>query len=94
MSKLLSLFLGFIFKKTVPKFLLFFALYFLVAEFTPVILKMMGGAEFFSTVSGIFSSLPEGVSYFLGLFRVELGFYLVFSAYVTRFIIRRIPLMG
>lgn len=39
-------------------------------------------------------SLPDSVMYFLGLFQVHYGIGLVVGAYVLRFILRRIPLIG
>jgi len=39
-------------------------------------------------------SLPDGVLYFLDLFMVSYGLAMVVGAYVLRFILRRIPLIG
>ncbi|MEG9490853.1 DUF2523 family protein [Mannheimia indoligenes] len=94
MGKLLSAILDFIFKKTVPKFFLFFALFFLVAEFTPILIDIAGGRELIANLSSSFASLPSDIAYFLTPFRIDRGLELVISAYITRFIIRRIPLMG
>ncbi|EIM1634179.1 DUF2523 domain-containing protein, partial [Salmonella enterica] len=45
-------------------------------------------------IAGLFSSLPDSVWYFVNLFMVTEGIKLMFSALLTRFIIRRIPLIG
>lgn len=94
MGKLLSSILSFIFKKTVPKFFLFFGLFFLVAEFTPILIELVGGRELIANLSSSFASLPSDIAYFLTPFHIDRGLELVISAYITRFIIRRIPLMG
>lgn len=94
MGKLLSSLLGFIFKKTVPKFFLFFGLFFLVLEFTPVLIDLVGGNALIAQISNSLGSIPSDVGYFISVFRIDTGLKILLSAYVTRFIIRRIPLMG
>lgn len=86
--------LDFIFRKTVPKFFLFFALFFLVLEFTPVLIGWVGGETIITELSNSLGSLPNDVAYFLSPFRIDLGIKMVGTAYITRFIIRRVPLMG
>jgi hypothetical protein len=39
-------------------------------------------------------SLPESIVFWLGLFQVATGCAMVVSAYLARFILRRIPLIG
>lgn len=94
MGKLLSQLLGFIFKKSVPKFFLFFALFYLVSEFVPVLVEIIGGRELLTNLSSAIGNIPSGVAYFLSPFRLDIGVKVVVTAYITRFIIRRIPLMG
>ena len=84
----------FIFTKAVPKFFLFFGLFYLVAEFTPVLIDMMGIDKNFSSISALFGSLPNGMLYFMAMIKIGAGLKIVFSALITRFIIRRIPFMG
>ena len=85
---------AFIFTKAVPKFFLFFGLFFLVAEFTPVLLDIMGIDSWLKSISSLFGSLPSGVLYFMSVLKIGTGLNIVLSAFVVRFIIRRIPLMG
>lgn len=94
MGSLLSKLLRFIFVKTVPKFFLFFGLFYLVFEFTPVLISIVGGDALILRINGLFSSIPGEVAYFLSFFQIAYGAKVVISAYITRFIIRRIPLMG
>lgn len=41
-----------------------------------------------------FSNLPASMKYFLVLFRVDVGLPMIFTAFLTRFIIRRLPVIG
>ncbi|MGX2970466.1 DUF2523 family protein [Ursidibacter sp. B-7004-1] len=86
--------LSFIFRKTVPKFFLFSALFYLVLEFTPVLINWVSGSDMILSISNSLGSIPNDVGYFLQPFRIDLGLKVVGSAYITRFIIRRVPLMG
>ena len=86
--------LSFIFTKTVPKFFFFAGLYYVVLEFTPVIISLIGGDAFVQNINSALSSLPSGVLYFMSLFKLGTGLEIVLSAYVVRFIIKRIPIIG
>lgn len=83
--------LGFVLRTVVVKFILFFGLYFVVQAFVPVLASLLPK---FVDIAGLFSSLPDSVWYFMNLFMVAEGTKLMFSALLTRFIIRRIPLIG
>lgn len=50
--------------------------------------------SFFSTASSIWASIPSEVAFFMGLCQFNFGIALVLSAYLLRFILRRIPLIG
>jgi len=56
------------------------------------LLEWLPVPEFLTQVDGL--TLPPGVLYWLGLFQVQYGLGLVVGAYVLRFILRRIPLIG
>lgn len=84
----------FIFTKTVPKFFAFFALYFIVAEFTPILFDLIGADEAISQISQLFGGLSSVVLYFFSIFKVGTGLQLILAAYITRFVIRRIPVIG
>lgn len=94
MKFILSKILGFIFRKGVAKFFLFFGLYFLVAGFLPIIFEFIGGSTMFSDLSNALSNIPSSVAYFLAPFRMDFAFKVIVTAYITRFLVRRIPLMG
>lgn len=90
LSALFSL-AGWLVRSIIAKFFLFFGLYFVTTEFMVVLLPLLPGA---ARLTEAFSQQAPGVWYFLDLFKVALGVSLVLSALVTRFIIRRVPILG
>jgi ABC-type thiamin/hydroxymethylpyrimidine transport system permease subunit len=45
-------------------------------------------------LTSVFNGLPSGVWFFLDFFALDIGLPLVLSAYISRFLIRRIPFIG
>ncbi|MGC4062238.1 MAG: DUF2523 family protein [Aquabacterium sp.] len=85
--------LAFLLRSVVVKFALYFGLFFVTNEFIQVLMSS-GLLPSASSVSTGLASIPATVWYFLDLFNVSAGIPLILSAYATRFIIRRIPLIG
>ncbi len=83
--------LTFIFKGSVVKWGLFVGLYFLVVEFTSQLTTLLPAS---SSLTSAFSGIASGVWYFLDLFAFSQGLPMVLSAVATRFIIRRLPVIG
>lgn len=50
--------------------------------------------EFLGQASGALGSVPAGVVYLLAPFQVGAGISIVLAAYVLRFLIRRLPIIG
>lgn len=92
----LNTIMGFVFRQVVVKFVVFFALFFIVKELVNVMVSsnLYPGATQASALSSALSGIPGSVWYFLDLFAVSTGLSTVVSAYATRFIIRRIPVIG
>lgn len=88
--------MGFMLRSLIVKFVTFFALFFIVKEFVNVLVQsqLYPGATQASALSSAFSGIPGSVWYFLDLFSISTGLSTVISAYATRFIIRRIPVIG
>ena len=83
--------LAWLVRSLLVKFVVFFALYFITSEFVALIVGLLpDGSSINSTLSGIGSA----TWYFLDVFQVTTGISLIVSAYATRFIIRRIPVIG
>ncbi|MCL6371999.1 DUF2523 domain-containing protein [Pectobacterium atrosepticum] len=84
--------LGFLLRSVVMKFAVMFGLFFIVQEFVPVLLSLINVSPL--PLVELFSQLPDSAWFFLNLFQVPTGMALMISAIVTRFIIRRIPIIG
>ena len=83
--------LAWVFRSLLVKFVIFFALYFITTEFVSLIVNLLpDGSSINSTLAGIGSA----TWYFLDTFKIDSGISAVVSAYATRFIIRRIPVIG
>lgn len=85
--------LGFVLRSILIKFVVFFALYFVVGGFVDVLVSsdILPSAELLT--AGL-SAIPPGVWYFLDLVQFSTGIEIVISATTSKFIIRRIPLIG
>lgn len=83
--------LGFVFRSLIVKFVVFFGLFFITTEFMQIVDGLLPDGSAFSSALG---GIPAAVWYFLDLFNVSAGIPILVSAWVTRFIIRRIPIIG
>lgn len=83
--------LAWLVRSVLVKFAVFFALYFITTEFISVITSILPNG---SAVTGAMASVTNSTWYFLDVFMVQTGISMVVSAYATRFIIRRIPVIG
>lgn len=85
--------LGWVFRSLIVKFVIFFALWFVTTELVGVLVNhaLLPNSQ---ALSGAFSGIPASVWYFLDIFALPAGLPMLISAAVTRFIIRRIPVIG
>jgi hypothetical protein len=83
--------LGWVFRSVLVKFVIFFALYFITVEFTQLLIGLLPSTN---NINGAFSGITAATWYFLDLFAFSQGLPLLLSATSTRFIIRRIPVIG
>ncbi|MDP1978056.1 DUF2523 family protein [Undibacterium sp.] len=88
-----NLVLGFLVKSVMVKFAVFFGLFFITTGFIAVLVSS-GLLPSATGLNSSLSSLSPFGAYFFDLFALSTGISMVISAYVTRFIIRRIPLIG
>ena len=89
----LNLVLAFVVRSIIVKFVIFFALFFITSEFIQV-LTSSGILPNATSISSSLGGISAATWYFLDLFNVSSGIPIILSAYVTRFIIRRIPVIG
>jgi hypothetical protein len=83
--------LAWLVRSILVKFVVFFALYFITTEFVGLIATLIPDG---SSVNGALSGIGSATWYFLDAFAITQGLSLVVSAYATRFVIRRIPVIG
>lgn len=87
----LNVVLAFVVRSIIVKFVVYFALFFVTTEFINVISSMLPTGD---NLSQAFGGLGGDLWYFLNLFNIRAGIPLILSAWVTRFIIRRLPIIG
>lgn len=90
-SSALNVVVGFVFRSIIVKFTLFFGLFFVVTAFIAILIPLLPVA---TSLQSALSDLPPSVWFFLDLCQIPVGLPIVLGAYVTRFIIRRIPVIG
>ena len=83
--------LAWLVRGVVVKFVVMISLYWIVAELVGV---MSGWLPNGSGLTSAFGGIGAATWYFLDLFAFSTGMPLLISAYVTRFLIRRIPVIG
>lgn len=83
--------LAWVFRSLLVKFVLFFGLYFITSEFVAFIAALLPNA---SAINGALSGITAGTWFFLDAFQLPMGISAMVSAYATRFIIRRMPVIG
>lgn len=88
-----NLILGFLIRSVLVKFVFFFALFFITTGFISVLLNS-GLLPSGASLTQALSALSPATGYFFDLFALGTGISMIVSAHVTRFIIRRIPLIG
>lgn len=95
LSSALWTLISWVFRKLVIKFVLYTALLLIVSETLsylgdkiPVLKSGDGG------LSSALSSVPAGVWYFLNVCHFSVGLPMILAAFVTRFCIKRLPIIG
>lgn len=83
--------LGFVLRTVVVKFVVFTALYWIVSELVGAITSWLPTG---SALTSAFGGISAATWYFLDLFAFSAGLPILVSAFLTRFIIRRIPVIG
>ena len=81
-------------RAVVIKFVVFSAIAYLLSYIVSYMLSKVTIGDQFSTLGSLFSALPAGLLYYIGVFRLDLGIPLMIAAYFIRFGIRRLPIIG
>jgi len=91
MPAFLMAIVGWFVRSILVKFLIMFVLFFVMSELIPVLASMLPDS---TNIKALFDLLPDSVWFYLNYFNVPTGITMVLSALLTRFLIRRIPLIG
>jgi hypothetical protein len=81
-------------REIVIKFVVLTAIFLVAKVFSDVAIEYLQVWLDTSGIANALGSLPSAAWYFLNMFHVPTGMQLIFSAYVTRFLIRRLPVIG
>lgn len=93
---MLSLFnslLSWIFRISTIKFVVFGALGLLLAPLMELLMSLVDTSGL-SSISGMVSGLPNDIKFYLLLFRLDYGAPILIAAALTKFFIRRLPVVG
>lgn len=85
--------LQFLLQGGIVKFVLFSGLYFVITVLGGALKSKLSDLGL-DGIGSMFSGLPSDVLFFMGVFRLEIGLPMIIAAYVLRFAIRRIPIIG
>jgi len=86
--------ISWIFRTVVIKFLILTAVFAVLAVVVPMSIDMLAPRLGTGGLTGAFSGLSSGLWFFLDYCALDIGLPMVISAYVTRFLIRRLPFIG
>jgi Protein of unknown function (DUF2523) len=86
--------ISWIFRGVVIKFLILTAVFAVLAIAIPAAIALIVPHISTAGLSSAFSGIDSGVWWFLDFFALDYGIPLIISAYVARFLIRRLPLIG
>ena len=94
---MLNMFVGlitWIFRPLIVKFVILVATFAVMEILVPFLIDLISPFLNASALSGAFSGLDAGVWWFVDFFALDVGIPLLLAAWVTRFLIRRIPFIG
>lgn len=86
--------ISWIFRGVVIKFVVLTGLFGVMAFLVPLVVGYLAPFVGVSSLQSAFGGLGSDVWFFLDFFALGYGVPLLISAYVTRFLIRRLPVIG
>ena len=86
--------IAFLLQHVVIKFGVFAALIAVMSILMPLAVSTVAPWVSASSLTSAFAALPPGVWYWIDLFQLGTGLPIVLAAYVARFVIRRLPVIG
>lgn len=93
MLSLFSSLISWIFRGSVVKWVIFTGLALLLAPLMELLLSLIDSSGL-DGIPSLVNALPEGIRFYLVLFRLDIGLPMLVAAYLTKFFIRRLPIVG
>lgn len=94
MLAILAPLVSWIFRTVVIKFVILTAVFAVMAIVIPKAIELIAPFLGVTSLNTAFGGVGSGVWYFLDFFALDYGLPLLISAAVTRFLIRRLPIIG
>jgi hypothetical protein len=94
MLAILAPLVSWIFRGVVIKFVIFTGLFAVMALLIPRIISWILPFITPASLTSAFSSISPAMWWFIDMFQLDVGLPLLISAVVTRFLIRRLPVIG
>lgn len=94
MLNILAPLVSWIFRGVVVKFVVLTALFGVLAVVVPKVIELVAPYIAPQSLTNAFLSIDPGIWWFLDMFQLDVGIPLLISAAVTRFLIRRMPVIG
>jgi Protein of unknown function (DUF2523) len=85
---------GLFLKTGIVKWGVMFAAFYLISDLLVILLELALPAGGIQALNSAFSGIPSEMWFFMNLFQISYGIPLIISAFITRFIIRRLPIIG
>jgi len=86
--------INWIFRLAIVKFIVISAMVAVVSLLVPIAMEYLAPWLNVSSLNSAFGNVPGSVWYFLDFFAVPYGVKLLISAYVSKFMIKRLPFIG
>lgn len=94
MLAIFSPLVSWIFRGVVIKFVILSGLFAIMAIVVPKIIELIAPHIGVSALNNAFGAIPPSMWWFIDMFQLDMGIPLLLSAVVTRFLIRRMPVIG
>lgn len=94
MQALLWPLISWVFRAVVVRFVILAVLYEALVILVPIMLGYLTPFISASSLTSLFSALPASMLWFMWYLRLDFGLPLLISAWLARFLIRRIPMIG
>lgn len=91
---LLAPVVSFFLKASVIKFFVVSFIVAAMAVLVPLVMELLGAASLAGLLNTAFGGLAPSMWYFIDLFQFSYGLPMLITAYVSRFLIRRLPIVG